>query len=127
MLAQSVLPLGAFGIFQHLAQRGLTDVKIGVSLQVPGVHFLVRDVCHAVASWCRERIMPASRLVSCARISTGMVSLPPDTERVSGSTLPAHSDQACIQAVIPRRRKRARPKPWPPELDLPMASRRSCS
>ena len=27
MLAQSVLPLGAFGIFEHLSKRGLADVR----------------------------------------------------------------------------------------------------
>ena len=31
-------------------------------------------------------------------------------DRVAGSTLPVHSDQACIQAVIPRRRNSARPQ-----------------
>jgi hypothetical protein len=127
MLAQSVLPLRAFGIFEHLAKRGLADVKIGIPLQVPGIHFLVCKVNHGVASCCRERIMLASRLVNCDRISRGMVSWPLKTERVSGSTSPTHSDQASIQAVMPRRRKRARPKPWPPEGDLPIASLRSCS
>ena len=39
MLAQSVLPLGAFGILEHLAKGRLADIKIGVPPQVPGVHF----------------------------------------------------------------------------------------
>jgi len=124
LLAQSVLTLGAFGIFEHLAKRGLADVKVGVSLQVPGVHFLVCDACHGVASCCRERIMLASSVVSCERISTGMVSWPSESEQGAVSTA-VHSEHACIQAVMPRRRKSASPKLPPPVRRV--ASRRSCS
>lgn len=53
VLAQSVLRLGAFGVFENLAKRGLADVKIGVPLQVTNVHFLVCDACHGV-TWLRE-------------------------------------------------------------------------
>src|SRR5207302_9751862 len=52
ILAQSVLPLGAFGILENLAKRGLADVKISVSLQVTSVHFLVCGACHGFASCC---------------------------------------------------------------------------
>ena len=113
MLAQTVLPLGAFGVFQYLAQCGLTDVKIGISLEMAGIHFLVSGACHEAASCCRQRIMPASSVVICDRMSPGIGSSMTGWDRGPGSTLPAHSDQACIQAVIPRRRKSAKPKPSP--------------
>src|ERR1700747_1690091 len=121
MLAQSVLPLGAFSVFEHLAKRGLADIKIGVSLQVFGLYLLVCDVGHKLTSCCSERIMPANKLVSCTRSSTWMVSLAPDAERVCVSTL-AHSVQACIQAVIPLRRNSERPRPEPPEMARRIAS-----
>src|SRR6478735_4455629 len=113
MLAQPVLPLGAFGIFENLAKRGLADIKISVPFEVTSVHFLVCNTCHEIASCCRERIMLASRVVICERMSTGIVSSMPGRGHVACSTLPAHSAQACIQAFIPRRRKSARPKPSP--------------
>src|SRR5579859_798151 len=121
MLPQPVLALGAFSVFEHLAKRGLADVKISVSLQVFGFDFLVCDVGHWLASCCSERIMPANKLVTCARRSTGMVPLPPEGECVSVSKL-AHSDQACIQVVIPLRRNSARPRPRRPEMDWRIAS-----
>src|SRR5580658_9522665 len=74
ILAQPILPLGAFGVFENLAKRGLADVKIGVTFEVASVHFLVCYACHESASCCRERIMLASRVVICERISTGIVS-----------------------------------------------------
>jgi hypothetical protein len=77
VLAQAVLPLGAFGIFEDLAKRGLADVKIGISFEVTGIDFLVCDACHRVASCCSERIMLVSRVVSCERMSTEIVSLTP--------------------------------------------------
>jgi hypothetical protein len=57
-----------------LAKGGLADVKISVSLQMAGIHFLVCDACHGIASCCSERIMPASRVAICERLSTGIVS-----------------------------------------------------
>ena len=57
--------------------------------------------------------MLASRVVICERTPWGSASLAPAGACVSGSTVPAHSDQACIHAVIPRRRKSANPKPSP--------------
>jgi hypothetical protein len=77
MLAQPILPLGAFGVFEDLAKSGLADVKIGVSLQVACVHFLVCHACHGIASCCRERMMLASSVVICERMSTGIASSAP--------------------------------------------------
>ena len=56
-----------------------------------------------------------------------MGSLISGSELGLGSLQGAHSDQACIQAVIPRRRKSARPKPSPWWAAAAMASRRRCS
>jgi hypothetical protein len=71
-----------------LAKRGLTDVKIGVTFEVASVHFLVCYACHEIASCCRERIMLASRVVICERISTGIVSSAPGCEHAVCSTWP---------------------------------------
>src|SRR5206468_12414147 len=49
-LAQTVLPLGAFGVLEHLTQRGLADIEISIALEVIGLDFRVRVVGHAVAS-----------------------------------------------------------------------------
>jgi hypothetical protein len=127
MLAQTVLSLGAFGIFKNLTKRRLAHIKISVSLEVSGIHFLVCGACHEVASCCRQRIMLASNVVIFGRTSPGMVSSTPGRERELGSLWGAHSDQACIQAVIPRRTKSAQPKPSPRWATVAMASRRSCS
>jgi len=126
VLAETVLPLGALGVFKHLAERRLADVEIGVSFEVSGIDFLMGDAGHR-ASCCRQRIMPASSVVISDRMSAGIVSSTRGWELVTGSTGRAHSDQACIQAVIPRRRKSARPKPSPPWVGRRMASRRSRS
>jgi hypothetical protein len=75
MLAETVLPFSAFGIFKHLTQRRLAHVKISVSLEVSGIHLLVCRACHEVASCCRQRIMLASNVVIIGRTSLGMVAL----------------------------------------------------
>ena len=41
-LPQSILALGAFAIVEHLAQRGLADVEIGVAFEMIGLYFLMR-------------------------------------------------------------------------------------
>lgn len=48
-LSESILALGALGVFQDLTRRGLPDVEIGVPLQVRGVH-LVHVALHRLAS-----------------------------------------------------------------------------
>lgn len=116
--------LECFRYFRTLGESWIGGRKIVVSLQVPGVHFLVCDARHGVASCCRERIIPASSVVSCVRISTGRVCWPSDSEYGSVWTA-SYSEQACIQAVMPRRRKSARSKPPPPVRRA--ASRRGCS
>src|SRR5208282_517595 len=101
------------------AERRLADVEIGVPLDVSGIDFLMCGTCHEVASCCRQRIMPASSAVICVRVSAGIVASTRGWGRVLGSTRLAHSDQACIQAVIPRRRKSAKPNLRRPETANP--------
>ena len=73
MLAQTILTLGALGIFKHLPERRLTNVEISVAFEVPGVHFLMCRTCHELASCCKQRIIPASNAVICDRMSAGIV------------------------------------------------------
>ena len=49
-LAQAVLALGALGVLEHLPQRRLTHVQVGVALEVAGLHLLMGIVHHAMAS-----------------------------------------------------------------------------
>ena len=73
-------------------------------------------------------MIPASSVATCARRSIGTVAV----HGWLGTCLrcarrSVHCDQACIQAVIPRRRNNASPSPSPPCSELLVASRRSCS
>ncbi len=49
-LAQAVLALGALGVLEHLPQRRLAHVQVGVALEVAGLHLLMEIVHHAMAS-----------------------------------------------------------------------------
>jgi hypothetical protein len=49
-LAQAVLALGALGVLEHLSQRRLTHVQVGVALEVTGLHLLMGIVDHARTS-----------------------------------------------------------------------------
>ena len=46
---------------------------------------------------------------------------------VFGAAPSLHCDQACIQAVMPRRKNNASPSPWTACSEQRVASRRSCS
>jgi hypothetical protein len=41
MLAQAILPFGALRVLEHLTERGLPDVEIGVPLQMVCIDLLV--------------------------------------------------------------------------------------
>ncbi len=49
-LPKIILPYGALGVLQHLAQGGLSDVQICVSLQMAGIYLFMRVGGHEVAS-----------------------------------------------------------------------------
>jgi len=48
-LAQRVLPLGALGILEHLAQRALAHVQVRLALEMRGGDLVVQFEVHAVA------------------------------------------------------------------------------
>src|SRR5258708_19452307 len=49
-LSQVVLALSALGILKQLSQRGLPDIQVGASFQMPGLNFRVRLIGHAITS-----------------------------------------------------------------------------
>src|SRR5215472_12735100 len=72
-------------------------------------------------------MIPASSVATCARRSIGTAASGAAGEGACGTTGSVHCDQACIQAVIPRRRNNASPNPSLPACQPQVASRRSCS
>src|SRR6516164_4656489 len=66
-LPQSILAFGAFAVVEHLAERGLADVEIGVAFEMSGLYFLMRLFGHELASWQRCKSIPARIPTSSAR------------------------------------------------------------
>ena len=105
---QRILALGAFGILQHLAQRRLAHVEIGVALEVAGLDFGVDRVAHirfsrALASTMEARMSIAGRCTPAGRAAALRGGPRRGARAAQSSTLR-------IQTATPRRITRARPR-----------------
>lgn len=138
-LLEGVLPLGALGVVEHLLQRGLADVQIGIALEMFRGDFLMRIVfgIHGQTS-CRRpgraRIMLASTGTSCRVRFAGSVTEEDwitagsagDAASAGGEGKVAGAGQACIQATNPWRKNNANPHA-PSVPPLSCAQRRKSS
>src|SRR5262249_53156136 len=126
-LLKRILALRALGVLQNLANRRLPDIKISIPLQMTRVHFLVGIGFHHVASCCWPKIIAARMFVTSKRIASETSCTIVDGVTRVVSFEDKHVDQACIQAVMPCRRNRVRPRAIPRPEGGTKASRRSCS
>ena len=127
MLAQGVLPLGTLGILDHLAERGLADVEIGLPLQMSRLDFLVDVWRHRPPLTRRGRTMLASTTTRSACRTSAR-----DQDRVgwtwhSEADVESHRAQPVIHALMPRRSRSARPGPRGSPSNAPTTCWRSVS
>src|SRR6266568_8162780 len=102
VLSQRVLPLGALRVLEHLPQGGLPHVEISISLQMAGLHLLMRIMSHRVASprFCRNR--PAKIETISDRISGGTYpGLVVNGARSALASTAVHEQQTSIHSRIP--------------------------
>ena len=101
--AQGVLPLGALGVLEHLPQRRLADIQIGIPLEMAGVHLRVVRCIMTGTSGREWRIMLAKIWASCDCCGTvnarSVVASESSTDR--GSSEAADGVAACGQASHP--------------------------
>src|ERR1700756_5536045 len=106
-LSQVVLALSALGILKQLSQRGLPDIQLGASFQMPGLNFRVRLIGHAITSAVAIAIVATMATRFCSR-PTGRFS--PLGRAIGTGLNGSNSVTDSIQTAIPLNMNRARPR-----------------
>jgi hypothetical protein len=101
-LLEVVLALRTFRVLEDLAQGRLADVEIGVSLEMPRLHFAICLECHGCVS---SRVAPSaivtSKWVTSPRTPAGIAMPVPSTGPSGVRAGTAQADQARIHPAIP--------------------------
>ena len=110
-LTQRVLALGALGVLEHLTQGGLANVEVGGSAEVARGDLLRSLRGHEVTSRAVASAISASSAAICPCRPLGRAG--PGCCGARGAGFGIHVEQARIQAAIPSRKNKARPRLHP--------------